>query len=72
MQNCKTKREVIKMVLDGQKPPYVPWSFKFTQEPKEQLQKYYGVEDLDVVLGNHVLQLGSDIGFFEYLSLIHI
>lgn len=68
MQNCKTKREVIKMVLDGQKPPYVPWSFKFTQEPKEQLQKYYGVEDLDVVLGNHVLQLGSDIGFFEYLS----
>ena len=51
MQNCKTKREVIKMVLDGQKPPYVPWSFKFTQEPKEQLQKYYGVEDLDVVLG---------------------
>lgn len=50
MQNCKTKREVIKMVLDGQKPPYVPWSFKFTQEPKEQLQKYYGVEDLDVVL----------------------
>ena len=56
MQNCKTKREVIKMVLDGQKPPYVPWSFKFTQEPKEQLQKYYGVEDLDVVLGNHVLQ----------------
>lgn len=68
MQNCKTKREVIKMVLDGQKPPYVPWSFKFTQEPKEQLQKYYGVEDLDVVLGNHVLQLGSDIGFFEYLG----
>ena len=39
MQNCKTKREVIKMVLDGQKPPYVPWSFKFTQETKEQLQK---------------------------------
>ena len=58
----------VKMVLDGQKPPYVPWSFKFTQEPKEQLQKYYGVEDLDVVLGNHVLQLGSDIGFFEYLG----
>ena len=22
----------------------------------------------DVVLGNHVLQLGSDIGFFEYLG----
>lgn len=63
-----TKREVIKLVLDGQKPPYVPWSFKFTLEPKEALEKYYGVDDLDPVLGNHVLQLGSDIGFFEYLG----
>ena len=63
-----TKREVIKQVLDGQRPPYVPWSFKFTQEPKEALEKYYGVTDLDPVLGNHILQLGSDIGFFEYLG----
>jgi len=63
-----TKREVIKMVLEGKKPPYVPWSFKFTLEPKLELQKYYGVDDLDEVLGNHVLQLGSDIGFFDYLG----
>lgn len=63
-----TKREVMKMVLDGKKPPYVPWSFKFTQEPKEQLQAYYGVEDLDPILGNHILQLGNDIGFFDYLG----
>ena len=54
-----TKREVIKMVLDGKKPPYVPWSFKFTKEPKEQLEEYYGVKDLDVVLGNHILQFTS-------------
>ena len=65
-----TKREVIKMVLDGKKPPYVPWSFKFTKEPKEQLEEYYGVKDLDVVLGNHILQLGSDIGFFEQQRLV--
>ncbi|MFZ4544288.1 MAG: uroporphyrinogen decarboxylase family protein [Saprospiraceae bacterium] len=63
-----TKREVVKMVLDGQKPPYVPWSFKFTEEPKLMLQKHYGVDDLDEVLGNHILQLGSDIGFFEDLG----
>jgi len=63
-----TKREVIKMVLDGQKPPYVPWSFKFTKEPYEQLQSYYGVQDLDPVLGNHILNLGSDIGFFKHLG----
>lgn len=60
-----TKREIIKIVLDGKKPPYVPWSFKFTKEPYEMLQQHYGVEDLDEVLGNHILQLGSDIGFFE-------
>lgn len=63
-----TKREVIKMVLDGKKPPYVPWSFKFTEEPKKVLQGYYGVEDLDIPLENHILNLGSDIGFFEEIE----
>ena len=63
-----TKREVMKSVLEGKKPPYVPWSFKFTQEPKEQLQQYYGKEDLDIPLGNHILNLGNDYGFFDYLG----
>lgn len=62
------KRDVVKMVLDGKKPPYVPWSFNFTVEPKEMLQKYYGVSDLDLVLGNHFLQLGADVGFFEQIG----
>jgi uroporphyrinogen decarboxylase len=63
-----TKRDIVKIVLDGQKPPYIPWSFKFTEEPKLMLQKHYGVVDLDDVLGNHILQLGSDIGFFDDLG----
>ena len=63
-----TKREVIRMVLDGKKPPYVPWSFKFTVEPKEMLCKHYGVEDLDGVLGNHMLLLGADNGLFTDLG----
>jgi len=63
-----TKREIVKLVLDGKRPPYVPWSFKFTQEPKEMLQQYFCVDDLDEVLENHILQLGSDIGFFDYLG----
>jgi uroporphyrinogen decarboxylase len=63
-----TKREVIRTVLDGKRPPYVPWSFKFTVEPKHMLCNYYGVNDLDEVLGNHILQLGSDIGFFDDLG----
>lgn len=63
-----TKREVIKLVLDGGKPPYVPWSFKFTKEPLAMLRAHFGVEDLDSVLGNHLLQLGNDIGFFEEIA----
>ena len=62
------KRKVIKMVLDGEKPPYVPWSFKFTEEPLKILQEYYGERDLDIVLGNHILNLGSDIGFFNEIE----
>jgi len=64
----KSKREIIRMTLNGERPPYIPWSFKFTKEPYEMLQKYYGVDDLDNVLGNHILNLGSDIGFFDDLG----
>lgn len=63
-----TKREVINKVLIGEKPPYTPWSFKFTQEPKALLQDFYSTTDLDYVLDNHILNLGSDIGFFEEIS----
>lgn len=63
-----TPRDVVKIVLDGKKPPYVPWSFSFTQEPQQILQQHYGQDDLHDVLGNHVLQLGSGIGFFENLD----
>ena len=63
-----TKREVIKTVLDGKKPPYVPWSFKFTKEPLKMLQEHYNEDDLDPVLGNHILNLGSDIGFFDEIE----
>ncbi len=63
-----SKREVIKGVLDGQKPPYVPWSFKYTLEPKEMLMKHYRTDDLDIVLNNHLLMLGDEIGFFDYIG----
>lgn len=63
-----TKREIIKLVLDGQIPPYVPWSFGFTYEAKKALQAHYGIQDLEPVLHNHLLKLGSDIGFFQDLA----
>jgi uroporphyrinogen decarboxylase len=62
------KREVIKIALEGKRPPYVPWSFGFTKEAKEKLQEFYAPRQLEDVLGNHLLKLGSDIGFFTDLG----
>jgi uroporphyrinogen decarboxylase len=60
-----TKREVICTVLEGKTPPYVPWSFGFTREAREKLQAHYGALGLEDALQNHLLKLGSDIGFFH-------
>lgn len=62
------KREVVKMALDCNQPPYVPWSFSFTLEAREKLQVHYGTTDLDRVLHNHLLWLTSNIGAFEDLG----
>ena len=59
------KREVIKLVLSGKQPPYVPWSFKFTKEAHEKLVNHYGTDDIESAVHNHILRLGNDIGFFE-------
>ena len=63
-----TKRDVVEDVLEGRVPPYVPWSFRFTQEAREKLIAHYGTCDLTSVLGDHILELGSDIGFFEEIG----
>jgi len=63
-----TKREVIQAVLTCKKPPYVPWSCGFTKEARERLRAHYGEADLEQELQNHLLKLGSDIGFFTDLG----
>jgi uroporphyrinogen decarboxylase len=63
-----TKREIIQSVLTGQTPPYVPWSCGFTKDAQARLTGYYGPIDLETALGNHLLKLGSDIGFFTDLG----
>ncbi len=60
-----SQREVVRRVLQGGRAPYVPWSMGFTQEARDPLTAHYGTSDLDTRLGNHLLKLGSDIGFFE-------
>jgi uroporphyrinogen decarboxylase len=61
-------REVIGMVLKGQSPPYIPWSCGFTEEARMKLQHHFGTESLEQFLDNHLLKLGSDIGFFEEIG----
>jgi len=66
------KRDVIRLVLEGKRPPYVPWSFGFTKEAKEKLQQHYGSDDIEGPLDNHLLKLGSDIGFFTPVGVDHV
>jgi len=63
-----TKREVIRRVLSGGTPPYVPWSIGLTREAREKLQKHYGRDDLEVPLDNHLVRLADDMGFFTPLD----
>jgi len=66
-----TKREIIKRVLEGREVPYTPWSFKFTQEAQELLIEYFETDDLESAVDNHIIRLGSDIGFFEEIEKDH-
>ena len=63
-----TPREIVKMVLNGETPPYVPWSYKFTLEAEKALQKHLNCGDLEKAVGNHIVRVGSDIGFFENIG----
>ncbi|MDA3800410.1 MAG: uroporphyrinogen-III decarboxylase-like protein [Kiritimatiellae bacterium] len=58
------KRDVVKTVLRGETPPYVPWSMGFTLEAREKLVEYYGTNDLELILQNHYVKLGRGDGFF--------
>lgn len=63
-----TQREVIRLVLEGKTPPYVPWDFGFTCEARAKLVAHYGTTDLDPILDNHLLWLGNLCGSFTDLG----
>lgn len=61
-----TKREVIRTVLDGEKPPYVPWSFIFTMEPKQQYDpRFFTNTESEIVRKPDMLKV-FQIGFSLY------
>jgi uroporphyrinogen decarboxylase len=61
-------REVVREAIAFRRPPYVPWSFRFTKEAREKLEQHFGTREIDPFVGNHLLELGSDIGFFTELG----
>lgn len=63
-----TPREVVREAIAFRRPPYVPWSFRFTKEAREKLERHLGTKEIDPFVGNHLLELGSDIGFFTELG----
>ena len=63
-----TKREVVRLVLDGKRPPYVPWNIGLTLEARQKLEQHFGPDNLKAALQNHYLGLGNAIGFFEDLD----
>lgn len=62
------KREIVKLAIEGRKVPYVPWHCGFTTEAAEKLRRHFARDDLELVLDNHFIKLGSDIGFFDELG----
>lgn len=63
-----SRRDVVKMALRGEPVPYTPWSYRFTHEAVEKLAAHFGTPDFVETTGNHILELGSDIGFFDELG----
>lgn len=56
------------MVVEGRAAPYVPWHCGFTVEAAAKLREHFGRNDLERVLDNHFVKLGSDTGFFTDLG----
>lgn len=63
-----TKRDVVRMAVEGIAPPYVPWHFGFTAEARTKLIEHFGTKDIDGMVDNHLLSLGSGIAHFENLG----
>lgn len=54
-----TKREVVAAALAWRRPPYVPWSYGFTQEAHERLVEHFGTRDLEPIFHNHLAWYGN-------------
>jgi len=63
-----TKREIVCVALQEEQVPLILWFIRFTLDAKQKLAEYYGSKEVDDAVGNHIIELGSDIGFYESFS----
>ncbi|MBN1290573.1 MAG: uroporphyrinogen-III decarboxylase-like protein [Candidatus Latescibacteria bacterium] len=63
-----TKREIVKQALEGKPPPYVPWHFIFSAQAAEKLGTYFESSDFESIADNHLIRMGSVLGFFTDLG----
>ncbi len=63
-----TRRDIVTMAVRGESPPYVPWHCDFTVEPRAALVEYFGTDDIDGAIDNHLVQLSNPVGFYEPLG----
>jgi uroporphyrinogen decarboxylase len=66
------RREVVRTVFEGGRPPYVPWQFAFTAGARTRLQEHLGPCDLEAAVGNHMLMLRRSAGSFEDIGGGHV
>jgi len=62
------KRSVVKLALEFQEPPYVPWNINLTIPAAAKLQARFPGQGLEEVLQNHFVNIGYDIYFYEELG----
>jgi len=60
-----TKREIVKLVIEGKGAGYVPWHCDFTVEAAKKLRGHFGTDDLDRAIDNHFVNLSNDVGYWE-------
>ncbi len=56
------------MVLEGKRPPYVPWHITLTQEAEEKLKQHCSHGNLESFMGNHLKFQGNPVGYMTYMG----
>jgi uroporphyrinogen decarboxylase len=62
------KRTVVKLALEWENPPYVPWNINFTIPAKEKLQAHFPGQEIEQVVQNHMVNVGYDIYFYDEIG----